>query len=193
MKKINLILVSILSMTLFSCGGGAPNINEKEGIAEVKELMKDQFGGDREVYGFTLMTTDHLTSELLMASVNYEKEEQTYSQAYLLNTKTLNDATKNRFKNRSDKQIKISDLDFELISTKYDEAVKLIEKEGEMEDYTLHSWIGRIGKSGKMEASFTIEATKKGEGTSLEGRNVVTNYYEFEFEVDGDGNLQVNK
>lgn len=155
--------------------------------------MKDKFGGDREIYGFMLMTTDHLTSELMMASVNYEKEGQAYSQSYLLTTEILNDEKKSAFKNRSDKQIKVSDIDIDLISQKYAESVKLIDEQGEMEDYTLHEWTSKMNKKGKLESSFSVEATKKGEGIDVEGRNLVTNYYEFKFEVDGDGNLEVKE
>ncbi len=191
MKKINLILVSVLSMALFSCGGGLPDFNEKDGVSRVKEIAEDQFGGDKEIYSLMVATKDHLTSDVMMVDVSYTKDGKDYSQSYLVEQDNLVEEKSNNFKNQSGVQIKISDIDFDQISEKYKEATKLIDEQGEMEDYTLHNWIYRMNRNGKLESTFTVEATKKGEGVGLEGRNVVTNYYEFNFEVDENGELVV--
>ncbi len=191
MKKINLILVSVLSMALFSCGGGLPDLNEKDGVAQVKDIAEDQFGGDREIYSLMLATKDHLTSDLMMIHVGYTKDDKNYSQSYLVEQEILDDEKSNSFKNNGGHQIKISDIDFDQITTKYNEAVKLLDEQGEMEDYTLHNWTYRMNRNGKLESTFTVEATKKGESAGLQGRNIVTNYYEFNFEVDENGELVV--
>lgn len=43
--------------------------------------------------------------------------------------------------------------------------------------------------SGEKTSDFNIYVTEKGNKTSLEGRNIVTTYYEFEFEVLADGTV----
>ena len=85
--------------------------------------------------------------------------------------------------------MKVKDLDFEKIITKYNEACALIPTE--YHNFTLYSWKYEMSSKNELTADFTIEGTKKGEGTTTEGRNIVTTYYEFKFEMDKNGELNI--
>ena len=161
-------------------------------------MALSKFGEDKEVYKFSIETKDHLTSEASYLSINYLEEKLDYGQTYYfsLNGKEKleepekardNFQTKFFLKNKQGK-VKIKDLDFNIITAKFNEGVAMISDE--YESFTLHSWDYNVNNNGEVTADFTIEARKKGESTSLEGRNVVTTYYEFPFKMKVDKSIE---
>jgi len=209
LKSINLntmkkVLLTIIGATLLtSCGKSDPiSLNNPESITKIEELVKSSFGEDKDIHSLTIDTKDHLTSEVEDIEIGYLDNGLDYRRSYNFTNeegKELAEPTKVRdnFQTKfflRDKQgkIKIKDLDFKLITAKLDEAVKIIPEE--YENFTLHSWEYIVTNDGGLTAEFTIEATKEGEGTSVQGRNIVTNYYEFPFkmnakkEIEFDGN-----
>lgn len=190
MKK--LITIFGIAAVLTSCGGGSDtiNLNNPESNVKIQELANKNFGEGKEIYALTLETKDHLTSELKSIDIDYLEDGIDYNRNYNLaneegkkleEPKKANDNFQTKFflKNKQGK-IKLKDLDFTIIHTKYNEALMMI-PEGEYEKFTLHSWEYIVNNSGEITAEFVIEGTKVGEGTSVEGRNIVTNYYEFPF------------
>jgi hypothetical protein len=208
MKKIMYTAAIIASTVLSSCGGGVNNIDIPEGSDDIKALAEEKFGAEKEVYSFSISAKDHLTSEFGNMSIGYAEDEKKYYQYYHVLygkgkldepkevggnvSKRVQKLLKKHGSNFSEeasknKQVKIKDIDFDMIIKKYEEAIPLIDPD--YQGFALYSWKYKVDNEGKISAEFTIEGTKKGEGTSMEGRNIVTNYYDFPFEMDAEGTL----
>lgn len=190
MKKI---LISILGGALLaSCSSNVTDLNEPESFSKIEELAKSSFGEDLEVYAFSIGTQDHLSSEMRNISIDYLEDGVDYERSYdLINGegKELEEPEKASesfqtefFLRKKQGKLKIKDIDFQLINTKYEEAIALIAED--YENFTLHSWKYEVDNDGGVTADFMVEATKKGESTTMEGRNIVTNYYEFPFKMN---------
>lgn len=200
MKKTFFYLLMAASITLTSCGGGkATNLNTPEGVKSVKQLVIEQFGGDTEVYSMLLSAEEDLSSDVGSIVIRYLKDDVIYSRQYMdfsAIPAKLNDEKKERIqgktftKNKQGK-VKISDLNFDMITNNFNKAVELIGSE--YEDFQLNSFMFSVNNKNEVSADFEIQATKAGEGTSMEGRNIVTNFYEFEFDVNEEGELSVDE
>lgn len=190
MKKI---LISILGGALLaSCSSSITDLNEPDSFAKIEDLAKSSFGEDKEIYSFSIGTKDHLSSEMRYISIDYLDNGVDYERSYdLINgegkeleePEKASDSFQTKFflKNKQGK-LKVKDIDFQLINTKYEEAIGLISED--YENFTLHSWKYEVDNDGGLTADFMVEATKKGESTTMEGRNIVTNYYEFPFKMN---------
>lgn len=199
MKKSIISILSASVIFLTSCGGGGllggDQLNDAEGLKAIKTNLETQFGAETEVYSLTLSATDHLTSEFGDSRIQYLDNGVDFSRLYyptlpqpLGDAKRSSDSfQKEFFLKKKQGKIKIKDFDFDLIKKTFDEAVKLIPED--YVSFSLYEWSFNVDNDNKVSADFSIEGTKKGEGTSLEGRNVVTNYYEFEFKIDEDGKI----
>ena len=202
MKKTIITLLAGTTLLLTSCGDvfeGGWNINNSEGIKELKTEFLENFDGEKEVNEFAITAKDHMTSEFGKAKIKYLTDGVAYEQSYKDNInsgKTLEDEAKisNAFQTdffikQMKGKVKIKDLDFASIATKFNEACTTIP--AEFENFTLYNWTFEANKKDEITSSFTIEASKKGEGTSVQGRNIVTNYYEFNFGVNKEGELEI--
>lgn len=195
MKRI--LFISALSATIISCGVGNKNVlNTVEGIANIKSIVTENFG-NKEVYQLSLYATQELSSELGSITVNYLENGKDYSQLYstLIPDKSLQEpkesSTQDEFFLKSKQgKINVSDFDFDLISKKYEEASKMIEG---YENFQLYNWIYSVDNDNNITANFTIHATQIGEDAERSGRMEITNYYEFEFNVDSDGQLTIDE
>lgn len=192
MKKIAITLIG-LTILLASCGNGNTNVlNTTEGINSIKTMVNENFG-DKEVYQLNLMAYPELSSDLGSIIVNYLDNGVDYSQMYStqIPDKPLQDAkessTQSEFflKNKQGKK-KVSEFDFSAIESNYQEAIKMIEG---YENFQLYNWVFNVDNDNHVTSSFTVHATLVGEDSERSGRMEITNYYEFNFEVDKDGNL----
>ncbi len=195
-KKVLILFVGIVILS--SCGTNATDLNKPESFTKIKELALSKFGGDKEIYKFSIQTKDHLTSEVSYLNISYLEDKLDYGQMYFLSLngkekleepEKARDSFQKKFflKNKQGK-VKIKDLDFSIIEAKYDEGIGMISNE--YESFTLHSWTYNVNNKGEITADFTIEGRKKGESTSMQGRNIVTNYYEFPFKMNVDKSIE---
>lgn len=194
MKTVLYTFLTFATLTLSSCGTDilSPNrLDNPENINAIKTTVEEKLGGDMMVYNLKVSADDHLSSNFGMASVKYMRKGTSYSQYYLKVTQTLSDPEKSSYqKNLHEGGKKISEFDFEQIPENFNKAVELIKAESdEFEDFVLYSWEFVVDENNEVASSFTIEGSKIGEGTSRQGNNIVTNYYEFEFDFDKEGNL----
>lgn len=199
MKKTIISILAASTVFLTSCGGilSGDKLTDAEGLKAIKTIVETEFGAETEVYALQISSTDHLTSEFGSARISYLEEGVDFSRTYmqivgannqLQEPKEASKAFQKEFflKNKQGK-VKIKDLDFNLVLTKYNEAAAMVSDE--YESLTLYSWSFNVENDGMISAKFTIEATLKGEGNTMQGRNIVTNYYEFEFEMNKDGEI----
>ncbi|WP_109830147.1 hypothetical protein [Reichenbachiella versicolor] len=199
MKKL---LLSILAgVLLASCGGGYIDLNDPDSYEEMKELAIDSFGEDLEVYGFSLGSKDHLSSEMRYISVDYIKDGVDYERSYDLINGEGNELEEPEMASKSfqteffmrNKQgkLKVKDIDFELINTKYEEAISFLAEQ--YTDFVLYSWEYEVANDGTITAEFMVEATLIGESTTMSGRNVITNYYQFSFKMNENQELELKE
>ncbi len=202
MRKKIITALAGLALLLTSCEGvfeGGYNMNNAEGLKELKTEFTENFGADKEVYNFSMTASDHMTSEFGSAKIKYLEDGLSFSRDYngtlevgkrIKEPVKANEAfQKDFFLKKNQGKLKVKDLDFSFIVTKFNEACALISSE--YHDFTLYSWSYEVSNDNAVSSDFTIEGTKKGESTQIEGRNVVTNYYEFKFQVDKEGKILI--
>lgn len=191
MKKVFLSLVAIMAMTLVSCDKSNFNFATKEGAVQVQKHIVNKFG-DNEVYYLKVMGKNELSSELAFISLKYVDAGKSYKQSLAAGKVTDAEVeTAFGYKEGKDGKVKVSELDFSVIPVKFEEAVKYItENTDEYENFQLYDWTFDIVKDNKVTASFVVNATKKDEGTKMEGRYEVTNFYTFNFEMNADGTIE---
>ncbi|WP_109851646.1 hypothetical protein [Aquimarina sp. AU58] len=201
MNKITKQLVFILIISIVtSCGGGGItgyDINDQDDLKSIKSLVEENFGADKEIYRLSLNAKEHLTSKMGFISIDYLDNGVNYSQTYMeiQGADNLVEPKKGSqsdfFLKNAQGKVKIKDLNFDLIFEKFEEATKTIPEE--FGDFELNRWSFDIDNDNNISAEFTIEAIKKGEGTSLENGQILTNYYEFPFTIDSENNLKYNQ
>ena len=182
-------------------GGDGPEISNQEGLAKVKKLIEESFGPEKEVFSLSIGTKDHLTSEFGSASVGYLDNGLQYSHDYnvvfgdgqeLQEPKMASKSfQKPFFLKKLQGKVKVKDFNYDQLLNKYQEAINMIPQE--FESFELHEWKYEVNNQNKITAKFVIEGTKKGEKTSLQGRQMVTNYYQFSFKMDESGKLSLKE
>lgn len=204
MKKNSLkILAFCAPFALASCSGsgidlgGAPNLSTDDGVKEVMEIVKNNFG-DKDVFDISISAEDHLDDNLGYMYVKYVDGDKTISQSYTetsgIGLSDPKEETSFPFKAKQNSLKKGSEIDFSFIPAKFEEAKKIItELTDEYEGFVLYGFDIEINEDGKYEGELTLEGTKKGEGTSVQGRNIVTNYYEFDFDLNADGTIELDE
>lgn len=199
--KITFILVMLL---ITSCGSdkGTIRISTLEGLQAAKQLAMTSFGADLEVYRLEFYSKEDLNSDLGSITIKYLKDGKLFSRRYTTKTnyaeatledeKLLNDAFQKKFhiKNAQGK-LKISDLDVDAIFSNVNKGVVLIEEEVEIDNYQVREYYVEVDtKTNKISSDFEIHVTEPNNET-IEGRNIVTNFYEVEFMVDENGELTI--
>ena len=200
MKNLLKITSICLVFTLFSCGGSdAPQMNTKDGLERIKTIANEKFGSDMEVYSMTIYSQEDLNSSLGLLTVKYIKDGKRYSRMYsektahteakLQDEKADSDSfQKKMFLDKAQGKMKISDIDTDKIIANIDKALTIMGEDvatHQLRNYTMNV----DPKTNAITSNFELHVTQKGEGTSIEGRNIVTNFYEANFEADAEGNV----
>ncbi|WP_117880793.1 hypothetical protein [Aureibaculum luteum] len=200
MKNLLKITSICLVFTLFSCGGSdAPQMNTKDGLEKIKTIANEKFGSDMEVYSMTIYSQEDLNSSLGLVTMKYIKDGKRYSRMYsektahteakLQDEKADSDSfQKKMFLDKAQGKMKISDIDTDKIIANIDKALTLMGED--VDTHQLRNYTINVDpKTNAITSDFELHVTQKGEGTSIEGRNIVTNFYEANFEADAEGNV----
>lgn len=197
------LLFSILFMA--SCSqieealdSGGLEINSAESVGELRKLIEEKFGPEKEVFALKIYAKDHLSSDLNNLAIGYLEKGLQYRQNYYvelgLESNKLEDPKpasksfqKPFFLKKLQGKVKVKDFKIEEIASKFDEAMQMIPQE--YEEFVLHEWEYEVNNQNEITAEFMLEGTKKGEGSTRQGRNVITNYYQFKFKMDKTGKL----
>ncbi|MFT5819069.1 MAG: hypothetical protein ACI8ZM_000291 [Crocinitomix sp.] len=81
---------------------------------------------------------------------------------------------------------KISDIDFSVIEKNIETAKNLISSE--YVDHSLYEYQIEFEDNNRAD-TFILNCLLEGENDHMEGRDIITNYYEFEFEMDENGEV----
>jgi len=199
--KITLVLLPVF---FISCGSESKlRISTSEDLEKVKALAIEQFGEDIEIYELGLTQGEDLSNDLGSIDIWYHKDDkkkysnaynvQTYGDAPNLRGEKLHEST-TKFIPKWDRpenkgKLKIKDIDFDKILVDLETALDQIEDLG---TWSLKSYTSKVApKTNRLTSRFTVQITPSENATNLEGRNIVTNYYEYTFEVNEEGELLV--
>jgi len=195
-KKSTVFIYAGILFGMVSCEGGigGESIYDLDKAGEIQEIKKEiiAISGDVMAYEISMDSQGELETSIDRITIVTSEgaEEGTLNREMFQLTGTGEPSTSvidNDFfvsgyeKNGAKK---INDIDFTLVEKNINEAKKIIPAE-----YINHSvYTYKIEfEDNKRADSFTINTLLKGESDHMEGRNIVTNYYEFLFEVDENG------
>ena len=118
-------------------------------------------------------------------------EKTAHTEANLQDEKADSDSfQKKLFLDKAQGKMKISDIDTDKIIANIDKALTIMGEDvatHQLRNYTINV----DPKTNAITSNFELHVTQKGEGTSIEGRNIVTNFYEANFEADAEGNVEM--
>jgi predicted small secreted protein len=197
MKKLALAFTLLSALAFTGCNsllGKGENMETAEGVQAIKKRLEGKFGADKEVYRLSINASEHLSTDLGLVFINYLQEGKDMDQTYLVypgdkleEPKPSNVQGEFFLKDKKGKAA-IKSFNFDQIPGHVTAAKAMIPVE--YENFALNTWDFRVNNSNKVTSSFTIEVTKKGEGSTQKGRMIETKYYEFKFEVDENGKLK---
>ncbi|MCL5244545.1 hypothetical protein M4I21_01915 [Cellulophaga sp. 20_2_10] len=205
MKIIGRIASVFMLVLITSCGGSSEEtirISTPEGLAKAKELMVSSFGPDLEIYKLRLNSAEDLSSDLGTLAISYHKDGKLYTRTYNSKTDYKEAAlgeeelqSKNFqsafFIKNAQGKLKVSDIDVTAIMANIDKAVALVSEEIEVKNYQVRNYYLSVdSKTNKVTADFELHVTKP-DNKSVEGRNIVTNFYEVKFSSDEEGNVTI--
>jgi len=193
MKTTNIITLFLISIFFFSCSSSTDglDVTNSTDINTIKELMVDKFD-NMEVNQVIISTEDELSNNFGSLNVAYIKDGKLKNKLYnqlVPGDNKMQPARDGLQIFLEDKQgkIKLSDFDFDMVASKFKEASKLID--GNYENHALYNFTFHVKNDNSVTARFQINATEKGENPETNGDIEITNYYEFDFEMDANGTL----
>lgn len=192
-KKITATLSLVLFFGLSSCEKAA-SIYDLDQSGEIEEVKKEiiEAAGDLMTFQLTLRSQTEL--ETALGNIEIVTNEGAAEGTLNRNTYDLIGTTPpgvavidSEFSVRvfsKNEPKKISELDFTLIEKNIAEAKAQIPSE--FIDHSIYEYIIDFEEN-KRADTFTINCLKEGESDHMEGRDMVTNFYEFLFELDENG------
>lgn len=196
LKTKKSIALSIgITLALTSCGN-AETIYDLDKAGEIEEIKKEIIAtaGDIMTYELTLTSQGELETSLgnIEIITNADATEGTLNRnSYdLIGTaepgvKVIDSEFSVRVYSKNEPK-KISELDFALIEKNIADAKSQIPSE--FIDHTIYTYRIEFDEN-KRADTFTINCLKEGESDYMEGREMITNFYEFLFELDENGTV----
>lgn len=197
MKKMKMItfLSAGMFFALASCEG-AESIYDLDKAGEIEEIKKEIIAevGDIPVYEVAMSSTDELETSLTNVSIvtNHEATEETLNKTEFqftgegaASTSVIDREFSVRVYKKSD-PVLLSEIDFSVIEKNIETAKGQIPSE--YVDHAVYSYTIQFDDN-KRSDTFTINCLEEGESDHMEGRDIVTNYYEFIFDIDENGTV----
>ena len=174
-------------------------MNTADGVEDIQSIVMDDFGADRSVHTLRVMADDHLSNNLgFVQSVSIDGDtERTKTYAIDVNgmsrvtdeEKTLSAGMLKLAQQKG--SLTLGEIDYTLMHKQYEEAVAMLPEE--FENPYLNQFTFNVDRNNQLTTDLTIEATKVGEDSEMEGLREVINYYEFNFEGEADGTVVYNE
>lgn len=191
-----MIILSVgMLFGLMSCEGmGGESIYDLDKAGEIDAIKKEiiEIAGDISVFEISLVSKEELETSIddITIITNSEASEGTLNRENF----TLSEEIKPTFSvidsefsvrvyQKNDPK-KISEIDFTVIEKNVEAAKKQIPSS--FVDHALFEYTIEFDDN-KRSDRFTINAVMEGENNHLQGNDLVTNYYEFLFEMDENG------
>lgn len=196
MNKITTLFTALsvaTVLTLTSCGDHKVYPQNEGGGKAVKEIIEKNFAPEMQIEELTVQSADELYGELGEITIVYwegdTQMEQVYSSDKGLKTAEESFASRNNkiHKPEKGKTLAIKEFDIESLPYKIGESAAFIPDE--YENLSFRRYTFSVDNNGQPKQYFKINATKKGEGKSRNGRITTQNYYEFNFKIDENGKV----
>lgn len=196
-RKINLLVAFIATgLMLTSCGNSAKK--QEENQKNLVEELKKEFGSRNDIIQIQFRAGDQLNAPLEEYEVVYKNDKEIVEQEYDLKT-GLEEAKPpiTSYPYERSKPVEFKMFPVDSIQSDYNKCLTILKTEftgeDELDDYTFYTWEGKSNNKGTVDVEVTVNATIKAEGTHTEGRNIVTNYYEFVFKKQEDGSMKLEQ
>jgi len=189
-----LFLSMIATFLMASCGGGNSSFSllESEEYPALKELITEKFGSEKEINSISFYSEDDLTSKLRSISIIYRQNDSIYTEEYLFGLTSgakpqMMPLEKKAFLTKSEEKsfknaIAINDLDLSLITRDVELLYEAIEspemKRWALRSYSYGATTNFRGVDEGMQSRLKYQYVPDGSKTQLEGRQLVTNFYE---------------
>lgn len=190
--KLKFLAMAAGMLLMASCSSNTVYPQNEDGGKAVKKLVEKNFDPEKQVQELQIKSKDELYGELGKLTIVYwdgdKQMEEVFSAADGLTPPEETFGSREKMPNLTkSKTIAVKDFDVEPIPYKVGEAVALIPQE--YENYALEEYTFAVEDNGKVSQTFAVNATKKGEGKSQNGRMVSQNYYTFKFKIDQGGKV----
>lgn len=193
--KTRMTLAIGIVLSVASCGS-PETIYDLDQAGEIEEIKKELIAaaGDIMAYEITLSSSEELTTSLGNVEVvtNEAAAEGTLNRnSYQLidpvgsSVELIDREFSVRVYKKNDPK-KLSEIDFSLVEKNIATAKAQIPPE--YVDHSIYSYRIEFDDN-KRADTFTINCVKEGESDYMEGREMITNYYEFPFEMDENGEV----
>ncbi|EWH14901.1 hypothetical protein KLA_00040 [Cellulophaga geojensis KL-A] len=197
MSKVIKSLCCVLLLVLSSCGKGTSGtivLSTKEGVSEIKKIVEDQFGLDKDAYSLTISNKSLNSIEVEQVTVMLAEKGKSSMWFYSTVMNKLFKPESGVKETDNTKAVKLKDFNVDNILANYNKAIVLIEKETkEFNNYRLEGSYSMIvdQETGKINESFNLFADKiSTKENSFYGKRIEdSNVFKFSFKTDENGTL----
>ncbi len=201
MRKLLPVIVVCIMVTFAACGDtmwSGSDFTTQSGFDKNMEMFKKALGDkDPNVYNINFTGKEATSSQLeILYITGYETggsgKDYTYTYTPLAKDKVSEDMglIASRFAKKP--EIKFSEIDYSKFQTVIQNTIKMVPEEVDFKNvYSVRMNLNP--DPSKYTYDIEVHATPKEGATEFQGRNIVTNYYELEFEADGAGNVTLKK
>ncbi|WP_349663290.1 hypothetical protein IZU89_11450 [Cellulophaga lytica] len=197
MSKVIKSLCCVLLLVLSSCGKGTSGtivLSTKEGVSEIKKIVEDQFGLDKDAYSLTISNKSLNSIEVEQVTVMLAEKGKSSMWFYSTLMNKLFKPESGVKETDNTKAVKLKDFNVDNILANYNKAIVLIEKETkEFNNYRLEGSYSMIvdQETGKINESFNLFADKiSTKENSFYGKRIEdSNVFKFSFKTDENGTL----
>lgn len=197
MSKVIKSLCFVLLLVLSSCGKGTSGtivLSTKEGVSEIKKIVEDQFGLDKDAYSLTISNKSLNSIEVEQVTVMLAEKGKSSMWFYSTLMNKLFKPESGVKETDNTKAVKLKDFNVDNILANYNKAIVLIEKETkEFNNYRLEGSYSMIvdQETGKINESFNLFADKiSTKENSFYGKRIEdSNVFKFSFKTDENGTL----
>ena len=196
MKKLSFAAISLIMMFLVSCGSSTIKLDQPDTVSVLKEQVFKAVSPDARIVSINLMPpNDYLSTEVYMMTIEYLSDDDKVRNAIVYlgaGIDTKDEEKKSQPRDMAgymkEKGRSIKDYDFSMIFENVSNAAKQVIDSGAKYSGVGSYKVEFAADPGKDKHSFCI---RSGAGTSVSGRNLVTEYYEHDAKAGSDGVVTV--
>lgn len=197
MSKVFKSLCCVLLLILSSCGNGASDsieLSTEKGITEIKKIVENQFGLDKDAYSLTISNKSLNSIEVEQVTVMLAEKGKSSMWFYSTLMNKLFKPESSVKETDKTRALKLKDFKIDGILENFKKAIVLIEKETkEFNNYRLEGSYSMIvdQETGKINESFNLFADKiSTKENSFYGKRIEdSNVFKFSFKTDENGAL----
>lgn len=197
MSKVFKSLCCVLLLILSSCGNGASDsieLSTEKGITEIKKIVENQFGLDKDAYSLTISNKSLNSIEVEQVTIMLLEDGKSSMWFYSTLMNKLFKPESGVKETDKTKTLKLKDFKIDGILENFKKAIVLIEKETkEFNNYRLEGSYSMIvdQETGKINESFNLFADKiSTKENSFYGKRIEdSNVFKFSFKTDENGAL----